>query len=263
MHLQRFFLTPESIDVSTGVVTIRERGILNQMKSVLRLKQGDAIRVLDDRGMSYECVLLSLSAKEACARIRQTSAAYGDPQVSITVALPLLRGGRFEWALQKLTELGVRSIIPFTTSRSVVKPDKQRSGSTEVACEPEKLTRWRAIVREAAEQCERACVPSICEPVSWRELLARLTQTTDIAFICAERSQAPLLSDLLHTLAAGIAPPQRVALVVGPEGGFTTQEIDYSLDSGLKAVSLGPRILRSETAAIFSLAQIITTLGDA
>lgn len=268
MRPQRFFLTPESINKENASVRITDLQTLSQIKTVLRLRQGDPIVVLDGSGCLYECVLANTNAREIEANIVNSSPAGGDPPVSVRAALPMLRGGRFEWALQKLTELGVAAVTPIVSSRSVVKQARRTAGEKQADNEEMsgKLPRWQSIVREAAEQCERATVPVVTQPVSFLDLVRQLEserKSGAAGMICAERSAAPLLREYLHSLTADQISRQYISVIVGPEGGFAEEEIEHAVACGIAPVSLGPRILRSETAAIFALAQIISTVGDA
>lgn len=259
MTTQRFFLPPQSIDIAGGQVEITERSTLSQMRSVLRLKSGESILVLDGSGQLLTCELKEIAANLIKARIVNISQASGDPPIVITLALPLLKGDRFEWALQKLTELGVGRVLPFVSDRSVIKLDSQSSQDARLIS---KLKRWQTIMTEAAEQCERACVPRLDIPTTLQsalESIAASRKPKDISLICAERRQTERLSTVLKTAQAG---QNDVTLIVGPEGGFTGTEIELAAASGFQAVSLGPRILRSETAAIYSVSQVVALLAD-
>lgn len=259
MQVQRFFLPPDSIDSRLDFVTIAERSTFWQITQVLRLRAGDRIDILDGRGMLYSCQLEEVTQKQVRARILDRQAAGGEPNLEIAVALPLLRGGRFEWALQKLTELGVRSVIPFFAKHNVVKAEGKKGADKDRG---EKAGRWATVMREAAEQCERGLVPSLSATTSFNQLISEAARNYDISLICAERRQSVLLSSLARQMSGSQAPCRTIAVIVGPEGGFAQEEIDIAIECGIKPVSLGPRILRSETAAIFAVSQIISTIGD-
>ncbi len=255
MNLHRFFLAADSIDLAGGKIMITDRSLVSQIKNVLRLKRGDQIIALDGQGKLYWCSLADLAGKSIEATIIKQDAASGDPVVAVTVALPLLRGGRFEWSLEKQTELGVTTVIPLICQRSVVKPDDFGT----------KLARWQSIMRESAEQCERASIPTITKPTQFSQLMAELSTgsiAADARLICAERREAPRSSCLLNNLRASLLPPQSVFIAIGPEGGFTPEEIELAIACGVTPVTLGPRIMRSETAAILALAQAIYILSD-
>lgn len=259
MTTQRFFLPPESIDIAGGQVEITERSTLSQMRSVLRLKSGESILVLNGSGQLLTCELNEIAADRIEARIVNISQASGDPPIFITLAMPLLKGDRFEWALQKLTELGVGRVLPFVSDRSVIKLDLEGSQDARLNS---KLKRWQTIMKEAAEQCERACVPRLELPNTLQSALQSIAasgKSKDISLICAERRQTERLSTVLKTFQAA---RHDVALIVGPEGGFTPAETEFAVTSGFQAVSLGPRILRSETAAVYSVSQVVALLAD-
>lgn len=258
MRAHRFFLPAESIDRESRSIHVSEPGLVSQINRVLRLKRGDQILVLDGAGGLYRCILETASAAKVEGKIIDWHAASGDPPVHVTVALPLIKGGRFEWALAKLTELGVAKVVPIICKRSVVKKVGKPSPAAKA-----KLTRWQAILREAAEQCERATIPSITDPLLLADFLAAdRSPAGKISLICAERSDAPLLHEVLDQLKKDDPPPPNISVLVGPEGGFAQEEIASVSACGVKLVSLGPRILRSETAALYALAQIIFVLGD-
>src|SRR5438105_2934521 len=122
MRLQRFFLSKRNINEPAGTVAIDEPGLISQIRNVLRLHSGDRIVILDGEGGLFHCKLTDLARSSITAEILSREAAGGDPRVKLTVALPVLRGGRFEWALEKLTELGVSKVIPTIFSRSVARP---------------------------------------------------------------------------------------------------------------------------------------------
>ncbi len=261
MRCQRFFISPEFIDRQQGLVRIYDPAVINQIRNVLRLKRGDQVIILDGQGGMYRCCLDKPAATGVEARIIDEHQAMDDPRVAVTVALPPLRGGRFEWALQKLTELGVARVVPIVSARSVVKPQSRSPG-----VETSKLTRWQAIMREAAEQCERASIPEVRQTMSLSSFvnseLWAPESAEHVSVACAERREAPLLAHLLRQLSAAEQPLKSMSVLVGPEGGLADQEIELASDSGGLLVSLGGRILRSETAAIYALAQITFTFGD-
>lgn len=253
MGHRRFFLPVEAIDTEAATVSLTDAALVNQLRAVLRLKAGEEILVLDGQGNLYRCLLRTLTKSAGWAEIIATEKAGGDPLVDVTVALPLLKGNRFDWAIQKLTELGAARVVPVISDRTVVKPESAL-----------KLARWQAIAREAAEQCERATVPQVVTPSGLSEFVTgsgtSQAPPADISFICAERRAAPLLKTLLHRYRTEIGEPLRVRVLVGPEGGFSDREVESALAAGFVPVCLGERILRSETAALYALAVIISEL---
>src|SRR4051812_22936166 len=117
MRAQRFFTSKHNIDRASGTVSLNEPGLISQIRNVLRLRTGDTVLILDGEGMLYRCRLSRLEKNGVMAEIEATEAAGGEPRAKLTVAVPLLRSGRFEWALEKLTELGASKVIPTVCER--------------------------------------------------------------------------------------------------------------------------------------------------
>lgn len=211
------------------------------------MQPGHEIQVLDGKGAIFSCRILQIGNKSISAEIVKRQVAAVQSGFRVTVLLPLLKGGRFEWALEKLTELGVAKIVPVIFSRSVVRT----KGSA-------KLDHWQAVLKESAEQCERAVLPEICEPRELQVILQEgLTTAPGWFLVCAERSGAPLLGSLVHSRKDMDSPPENIVVVVGPEGGITGDELQKLENFAFQKVSLGSTVLRSETAAIAALAQIM------
>jgi 16S rRNA (uracil1498-N3)-methyltransferase len=266
MTIPRFFLTQNALDFeSGGSIVIDEQALVNQLRNVLRMQIGDPIVLLDGNGSLYECTITAMPPRAIECRLDKKSAAPGEPPVDVTIGLALIKGERFEWALQKLCEVGVRTIVPLITSRTVVKIDTAGDAKGAQA----KLTRWQAILKEAAEQSERAKIPQITFPRKFNDFMDDSTRggMSSSMFICAERLQVTPLKDIFLGYARGQKDQHATAegaviLLVGPEGGFTDQEISTAENAGAKPVSLGPRILRAETAAVYAVAQVIWCLEN-
>jgi 16S rRNA (uracil1498-N3)-methyltransferase len=155
---------------------------------------------------------------------------------------------RFELVLQKLTELGTSRIVPMETSRSLTRSERDAG--------QEKSHRWPDVVRRAAKQCRRAMLPALYEPAVFREALL-LAGDAELKLMLYEGEGLRSIAEVLGNLR-----PRRVALLVGPEGGFTGEEVHEARSAGVFPVSLGPRILRTETAAIAGAALLQGLLGD-
>jgi 16S rRNA (uracil1498-N3)-methyltransferase len=159
--------------------------------------------------------------------------------ISVTVMAALPKGSGFEEIVRGCTELGAAALIPLLSQRTLLKPS------------PHKLARWRRIAREAAEQCERQIVPQIAEPTTFPEAIAALGNSGLDCYICVARASADHLLTCLQRRGSNPA-----AVAIGPEGGWTEQEITQALAAGFQPVSLGSRILRSVTAPLVGLALI-------
>ena len=278
MHIPRFFLMPEDVralpgqpvlnfadkalDLQEGArLDIVNANVANQVRNVLRLRAGDKLLLLNGCHVLYESLLEQVEPRQLRCLVEKRVNLPQD-NLQVCVALALLKGERFDWALQKMTELGVAEIVPLITSRSVVKIDTFDAKGTQA-----KLTRWRAIVREASEQSERTTIPQLVAPQKFEAWIAAISSggTRDTAFICAERIPGGHLRDILlqsEEAAENVLATtgKTIQLIVGPEGGFTSEEIESARKQGIKPISLGQRILRSETAAIYALSQVIWCL---
>jgi 16S rRNA (uracil1498-N3)-methyltransferase len=245
MSANRFFVSASDIE-GDRVQLSREQA--HQVRQVLRLKPGDTIVVLDGKGMEYEVSLTTVSHAEAIGQITTSRAAAGEPGVGLTLFQSLLVREKFEWVLQKGTEVGVAEFVPILTSRGLVRTKEIYEG---------KLDRWSRIVTEAAEQSHRGRVPKIEPIILFADAFARFVGFD--RFLIA----APCQSATLHEVLQGIRRPDpSIALLIGPEGGFTDEEVTMAREKGAIPVGLGPRILRTETAAVVASALILYELGE-
>ncbi len=236
---------PHRFFVDDGAVT-RERAWLRgdqakQIALVLRLAAGDEVVLVsagDEITVRLDAVGRGLVEGAVVAR----RAAATEPAVALTLALPLLRGDRSEEVVEAVTQLGVSRIVPLVSQRSVV---RELSDA--------KRERWQRIAREAAETARRGRVPHVAEAVGWPRLFDALEPPIVIAWE-GERERP---------LASALAPSLRsLSLVIGPEGGLTEEEIASARQRGARVVTLGPRNLRSETAAVAAVAQAFVLVGS-
>lgn len=244
--MHRFFVSPDQI----GRRFVRfDDDQAHQMRRVLRLRPGDRVVALDGLGRQYEVVLEEVSHAQASGRLSEPVEAPGEPSVRLTLYQSLLRREKFEWVLQKGTEIGVFAFAPVITRRSLVR-DAEDVG-------PEKLGRWRRIVREAAEQSGRGRLPTLDPPVLF-DSLAPAIRGHDVSLIAWEGEHEHTVRDAL----AGRALVRDVALFIGPEGGYDADEVRVVESWGAVPVSLGRRILRTETAALVGAALVLHELGE-
>jgi 16S rRNA (uracil1498-N3)-methyltransferase len=196
------------------------------LQRVLRLKNGDRFVAMDGQGQAW---LAELQAEKAHLLDFLPESTELNIAVTLLVALP--KGNGFEEIIRPCTELGVSTLMPVISDRTLLKPS------------PNKGERWQKIAREAAEQSERQWVPDILEPCSFKEALINLKDCGSEAYICVTRRESPLLWSCLET-----QRPNRLLIATGPEGGWTDTEIEQAIAVGFKPVSLGKRILRAITA---------------
>jgi 16S rRNA (uracil1498-N3)-methyltransferase len=233
----RFFVTPDQLD--RDIVRFSQAQA-HQLRSVLRLHPGDVVRVFDGRAPVDRVVEL-VSAGQGT--IVGTQPQPPEPKTRLVVYPALLQRDKFEPVLQKLTELGAAAIAPVITARSLVRepPDQRR------------LERWRAILCEAAEQCGRGVVPTLLPAQAFSTAIDSAEGAVIVAY---ERERRRQLRDALGAL------PTTVAVFVGPEGGFAAEEAACAERAGAHLVTLGPRVLRTETASPVLAALVLYELGD-
>ncbi|HEY9774172.1 MAG TPA: 16S rRNA (uracil(1498)-N(3))-methyltransferase [Planktothrix sp.] len=252
MRIPRIFVDASAIDLPSKHVALDDPAVRNQLLNVLRMRDGAYLDILDGRGTIYRCTLIASDRQRCHAVIESSQPAGGEASIKVIVALPVIKSARFEWAIEKLTELGAAEIIAMETERSMRAGDREAKES--------KLKRWQAIAKEASQQCERALIPDVVAAQPFATTLDLLRQRGDRILIAAERKDARTLlallanSDRNDTVAS-------LAVLIGPEGGFTEDEFKMAEDAGAEPIALGKRILRSETAAIYA-ASLITGCLD-
>jgi 16S rRNA (uracil1498-N3)-methyltransferase len=245
MTANRFFIPPENF--KDGTVSF-PADLQSRIGRVLRLKPGDEVEALDDRGKSYRVGLDHNPDGSWSGRILSVQPVGSEPRVRITLYVGLTQREKMEWILQKGTEVGVASFQPFISRRTLVRqPGK----------EEKRQTRWITILREAAEQSGRGCIPELFPTVRFEDAVNASVANNDLSVVAWEEEQ----DQGLHSLLEG-RHPASVGLFCGPEGGFDASEIELMRSRGLGSFSLGRRILRMETAAILAPALVLYALGE-
>jgi 16S rRNA (uracil1498-N3)-methyltransferase len=241
MVVNRFFVPASDIEGDRIRLSPEQT---HQVRHVLRLEPGDIIIVLDDSGIEYDVTLTTIGPKETVGRVTGMHPAQGEPRMEVALFQSLLTRDKFEWVLQKGTEVGVSLFVPVVTQRSLVR----------TKIRDRRLDRWRRILTEAAEQSHRGRIPRIEPAIPFDEVVSRL-RDFDRSIIAAPGAGAGTLRDALR-------PVRSVAVLIGPEGGFTEDEVALARDKGAVQISLGPRILRTETAAVVVCALVLYELGE-
>lgn len=239
--MNRFFLPPSSF-VNDEIVF--PEAISRQIANVLRLKPESMVIALDGKGLEYSIQLLEVTPKQTSGKILSVQPNTTEPHTRVRLLLCLTQREKFEWMLQKCTELGTTRFVPVISSRSLV---QERGG------QEKKLERWRRIVQEAAEQCGRGKIPAVEEVAGYEAGLRRAGGGLKLALWEQEHARS-----LRQVLQPGTG---EVAALIGPEGGLSEAEVEQAQAAGFQAVTLGRRILRMETAAMTAAALILYELG--
>jgi 16S rRNA (uracil1498-N3)-methyltransferase len=244
----RFFVAPGSI--AGDEVFVADEVLARQLASVLRLGPGDRVTLLDDSGQRYLVEIQSLERKALRGLVMERYDATGsEARTRVTLYQALTRGERFELVLQKATELGVAAIVPVAYARSAVDPGEAQR----------KRDRWERILREAAEQSCRGRLPTLAGPLAFADACGAAA-AFDLSVVLWEGAAPPLRAVLREC-----GTPQAitsVALWSGPEGGLSAEEVALAQNRGSRVASLGPRILRAETAPLVALSVVLYECGD-
>lgn len=243
--MNRFFISPQQVHEQT--VTF-PKDLCHQILHVLRLKDGDTVKVLDNSGMVYVVRLgIDEERKAVAGTVLNVAASLSEPPVAVELCCGLTQRDKLEWILQKGTEVGVTAFRPFVSSRTLVQSTDLRE---------KRRSRWEAIIREAAEQSARGRLPRLEDPVPLRAILE--DRQPDFLRLIAWEDADPETESLVRVLHGFTGAG--VQLLVGPEGGLSAEEVQAAQEQGWQVVSLGPRILRMETAAILFPALVLQQL---
>lgn len=246
--MNRFFVSKNCFHHDKVVLLDKDQ--THQIRDVLRISEGEHIIVLDNDGLEYDVALTKVRHQEVVGQIIAKRPASREPTTQITLFQSLLSRDKFELVLQKCTEVGVSAFVPIVTERSLVR---------DTTVKPEKFDRWQRIITEAAEQSHRGRIPHLSPPMTFGQALEQFNNF-DCRLIAWPVEGAVTLKQALRSIGKDV--PETVALMIGPEGDFSPQEVEQAKNSDAIPISLGPRILRTETAAIIALALIFYELGN-
>jgi 16S rRNA (uracil1498-N3)-methyltransferase len=242
---RRFFAPPEMIDRATITLSKEET---HHLARVLRLRTGQEALVFDGRGNEFRCVISDVRSHHARLEIIEPLCPSRESCIDLTLAQGLAKGEKFDLIVQKATELGVSRIVALATENSDVKLDEQRSAR--------RVERWRRISLEAIKQCGRTKLVDIGKPLGLEEFLEGDRAANSALLLFSERGGATIKEAVAES---GGKP---VTALIGPEGGWSPREFEMLDARNARAVSLGPRIMRAETAALVAIALIQHLLGD-
>lgn len=240
--MANFYIEKTAINGDTAIISGEEA---QHISRVLRMKKGDGVTLCDGEGSFYEAVLECFDEKSVTARILSSRKAETEPDVKITVFQGVPKNPKLETIVQKLTEIGAVRLVPVDTVRAVAKLDKEN-----------KVERLRKIAREAAKQSKRGIIPEVSSPISFKAAVEEAARA-DVAIIPYEEEREVSLKKALLGKS-----PKTVSVMIGPEGGFDKEEIKLAQEKGITSVTLGKRILRTETAPLAVASAILYELGE-
>lgn len=221
----------------------------NHIKNVLRMKPGEAIRISTQTGRSFFCRIESICRGETIAAVEEEDVQGTELCSRITLFQGLPKGNKMELIIQKATELGVGEIVPVAMKNCVVRLDEKKAQN--------KQRRWQAIAGSAAKQSKRTYIPCVGMPIAWHEALAKAGEL-DVVLVPYENERGMAATrEMIRSIPRGSS----IGIIIGPEGGFAESEIEGLL-AGMHRISLGRRILRTETAGLATLAMLVYELED-
>ncbi len=247
--MQRFFVEPHQIDEEAHQIHITGSDV-NHISNVLRMKTGEELWISDGSKYEYRCTIESFEPDEVLLHIVYSQ----EPEYELPCRIYLFQGlpkaDKMELIIQKAVELGAYEIIPVETKRCVVKLDGRKSAK--------KTARWQQIAESAAKQSKRMLIPNVHEVLTFREAL-KYAESMDVRLVPYELARG--MQETKEIL-AGIEPGQSVGIFIGPEGGFEEKEIEAAIEGGAKPITLGKRILRTETAGLAILSVLMFQLEN-
>lgn len=241
MRVPRLFI---DIPLTTGEIAILPRDKSHHISHVLRMRVGDSIKLFNGSGDEYESRIVEISKKDAQLEIGKPRHIANESPLTINLCLAIARGQHMDFSIQKAVELGVKNIIPVISEFSNVKLKDSRVQN--------KLMHWQNIIISATEQCGRGYLTQIQKPVSFSEWLS--LDSTGIRLILHPIAQQAMPGIKL--------PNNELILIVGPEGGFSDGEVEQAQEKACESISLGPRILRTETAVVSAVSNAQQLWGD-
>ena len=245
--MQRFFVEPYQVQEEEHRITLTGPD-LNHMKNVLRMRVGEDVWISDGGEREYHCSIEEFQEDQAVLHILDSQESHYELPSRIYLFQGLPKGDKMELIIQKAVELGAYAVVPVETRRCVVKLDAKKA--------QKKVARWQQISESAAKQSKRMLIPEIKNVMSWKEALA-FAKELDVLLIPYELAKG--MKETREIL-AGIRPGQSVGIFIGPEGGFEEEEVGDAMEAGAKPVTLGKRILRTETAGMTMLSILMFML---
>jgi 16S rRNA (uracil1498-N3)-methyltransferase len=243
--MRRFFINDTAIEGRTATLSGQDA---HHLKDVLRLSVGDTVCLIDGNGQEHLAEIAAMEPGIVTLAIRETRVGTTESPVHITLAQAYLKDKKMDDLIRPLTELGINRFLPILTSRCVARPEASKIRA--------RRERWEKIARESLKQCRRSQLPDISEAITLEDLF-KSTHADDLNIMFWENARRPI-----PTANAAGKSPRRIVLLLGPEGGFSEDEATRARENGFVTATLGPRILRAETASLTACALAQHLFGD-
>ena len=240
--MYRFFVEPEQIGEEAISITGKD---VNHIKNVLRMKIGETVLVSDGSDREYICAIRQLKEDEVIVDIEDINGQTRELPIKVTLFQALPKGDKLELIIQKMIELGAYQIVPMATKRCVVKLDAKKAAA--------KTKRWNAIAESAAKQSKRGIIPQVIEPVTYKQALTMAKDMDMLLIPYEEAENMEQTREIISTIKTGM----NVGIFIGSEGGFAKEEVEMAQQSGAKEITLGKRILRTETAGMMLMSVLM------
>lgn len=249
--MNRFFVSPSNINIEGNEIIINGEDV-KHISKVLRLTKGDLVEICDGKAYEFIAEINSVTKDEVILRIKDQQPLKSEPPIEVILYQSIPKSTKMDLIIQKTTEMGIKEVIPIITDRTIVqfKDDKDKEKKTD---------RWQKIAIEAAKQSKRGEIPKIHYPITFKEALEHC-QINNLNIIAYEKENNTGIKESIMT--AKDNNSKKIGIWIGPEGGFTEKEIHAAKEQGVQAITLGPRILRTETAGFTVLSIVMYELGD-
>ena len=244
--MRRFFFEPAQVSGDKLTLTGQD---VRHIRTVLRLRPGNEVVLFDGQGSEYRARIIDSTSRQVTLSILHKYAAISESHVEITIGQALVKARKMDRVVRQLTELGVFAFIPFVAERSVPRPGPARLADRE--------RRWETIAREALKQCGRSRAPDIGPVTPFQDLISAQEPYDSKIIFHARGSNMTAMSSF-----KSLEKVRKVLALIGPEGGFTDEEVNSAVHFGFVCISLGPRVLQADTAAIAASAILQHLFGD-
>ena len=242
--MPRFYVDPSNI---FGDRMVLDSGEYNHLKNVLRKQVGDTLLICDGEGHEFDCRIAAYENGQVIFDILETRDGNTELGISVTLYQGLPKKDKLEWIIEKAVELGAARVVPVSCARSIAKWD-------DPAREEKKVKRFHAIAEAASKQCGRGVIPTVGSVVSFSEAIKEAKADCDVILFPYENAEGMQATEAVMK---SIKKGDKVAVFIGPEGGFAPEEVTLAEQNGAKVISLGRRILRTETAAMAVLSHLM------